>query len=444
MSGPAPLLPVFLALTACAGAAPPGGVEAPRQSRTGTATSTASLEGRNPTWSERRFIVRLSKIASRSRGLEFVQPVPVLVQSRQEILRHLFQELEDDKLERSRQIYVALGLLPPDLDVRNLLERVLGEQVAGYYDQDIDQLVIRDEVMHQLGHDGPSETGEAQVTIVHELVHALQDQRLGLGDSNDEERPSDIESAYQAVVEGDATLAMLGYVIEKQGVPLDALTQLPDRLAQFAARATEGQRDPELAQAPAILRVTLLSSYLDGLLFCAALHRQGGWEAVNQAHRQPPVSTEQILHPERYLAGERPDEVEVPELPALADAGYERLDDDRLGELEMRVYFGQENDGVDEAAADGWSGDHLVAYRRDGNIAIVWFTVWDNAAQASEAATAAVRVGDESERGAVMRQGRAVAIVRGLDAPLHPAVRSALRELAEQLPDGPPTGAAAP
>ncbi len=393
------------------------------------------MEGLAPSSRERAVIDRLAAIASRSRELTFLEPVPVLVQSRSEILRHLFRELEEEDLEVSRRVYVALGLLPADLDVRDLFERVLGEQVAGYYDPDHDQLVIRDEVMRRLG---GQDTDEAQVTIVHELVHALQDQRLGLGERLDEELPSDASSALQAVVEGDATLAMLAYVLERQGIPLRFFTSQPERLARFASDAMGSSRDPELAGAPAILRVTLLSSYLDGLLFAALLHGRGGWDAVDQAHRTPPVSTEQILHPERYLAGERPDEVRVPPLPRVDGAGYRRFEDDTLGELEMRVYFGQLEDSVHEAAADGWSGDHLVAYEREETVAIVWFSAWDDETEAEEAARAARAV--QPYGGAVWTQGRGVGIVRHLDSNLLSEVAGAFQSFARSLPASPPRG----
>jgi hypothetical protein len=414
------------------------------------ASPPSRLEGRAPTAAEARVIAELGQIAERSRGLQFVTPVPVLVQDRGQILRHIFEELEEEELEKAKLIYTTLGLLPADMDIRGLLERVLGEQVAGYYDQDRDQLVIRDEVMRSLGSGRFGRFGEAHITIVHELVHALQDQHLSLGDVVDEDADSDPSSAYQAVVEGDATLAMLGFMSEQSGAPLSILTQDPALMRRFIEGAGGSERDEELARAPAILRITLLSSYLDGLLFCGELHGRGGWEAINDAHRTPPVSTEQVLHPDRYLAGEMPDSVTVPDIQALADADLRTVESDRLGELELRVYFGQLDDGVDPVAAEGWSGDHLVAYR-DGTGAgvVVWFTSWDDEHEATEAAAAARRIlsrvpAPDRARHPVVRDGRAVLIVRNLDPALHTPVERAFAAFAQGLPAEPPRTGGAP
>jgi hypothetical protein len=407
------------------------------------------LEGRRPTSNESRVIEGLAGIAERSRGLGFRDRVEVRIQTRAEIVRYIFREVESEELEKSRAIYAALGLLPADMDVVDLLRRVLGEQIAGYYDEEQDYLVLRDDVMRLLGSRSSDNADEARITIVHELVHALQDQNLGMGQIlDDEEADSDPRSAYKAVVEGDATLAMIGYLSESLGRPLGALTSRPEVLRDFVSQAESSERDPELARAPAILRVTLLSSYLDGLLFCAALHARGNWGAIDDAHRSPPVSTEQVLHPERYARGELPDEVVVPPFEALTARGFERIDDDRLGELELRVYFGQLVNGVDERAAEGWAGDQLAAYRNaEGRIAIVWFTTWDTVDEAVEAEQAALRVQTLSTNGpddAVVRDGRAVSIVRALPSDLHPTVTAAFHAFASALPPSPPATGGAP
>ena len=404
--------------------------------------------GRAPTMQERLVIERLAHTAERVRGLAFERRVESEVQSREAIVAHLTRQLEEETLESSRLVYVALGLLPPDLDVRALLERVLGEQVVGYYDHEADKLVVRDDVMRALGRGRGSAVDEAKVTIVHELVHALQDQRLGLGDLIEEEGPSDPRSAYHAVVEGDATLAMIGYIAQQAGGRLEWITRDPAQLRTMMEQAQASPiPDAELRAAPPIVRETLVASYLDGLVFAATLHGQGGWRAIDEAHRDLPVSTEQILHPELYVAREKPDEVRVPEIAALTDAGLVHHDDDVLGELEMAIYLGQRDEsGVNDEAAQGWSGDHLRVYG-DGNggYAVVWFTAWDTENEAREAEAAARAIADalpSAERSShrVERSGRALLILRHLPPHLHAAVRRSFRDLARGLPPSPPRG----
>jgi hypothetical protein len=277
-------------------------------------------------------------------------------------------------------------------------------------------------------------------------VHALQDQRLELGERFDEEGDSDPKSAYHAVVEGDATLAMIGYIAQQAGGRLEWITRDPETLRAMMSDAQASPiPDAELRAAPPIVRETLIAAYLDGLVFAATLHGRGGWRAVDRAHREPPVSTEQILHPELYIAGQLPDVVRVPDLPALTAAGLEDHDDDVLGELEMGIYLGQlDPSGVDDPAAQGWSGDHIRVYKNgtDGH-AVVWFTAWDDEREAREAEAAARRIAEartpaERPTHRVERRGRAVLIVRHLPASLHRPVRDAFRAFAGGLPAGPP------
>ncbi|MGF1465762.1 MAG: hypothetical protein ACFCGT_06480 [Sandaracinaceae bacterium] len=405
------------------------------------AVATADVPGRLPTAREADAFRRLERYAEGIRGLTFARPVPVRIQSRDVITRFVRDQIDADELEEARILYVALGLLDPDLDVGELLVRVLGEQIVGYYDPEQGLMVVREDVAEGLGTAGWS-LGEAEMVIVHELVHALQDQRLGLGAQHEVERTIDGDNAFASLVEGDATLAMVGHEASAQGVPLAALTSQPGlfrrMIEQFGTGAVQGQ---ELGDAPPIVREPLLSRYLDGMLLCATLHGGRGWPAVDEAHASPPLSTEQVLHPERYLAGEPPEEVVLPDLEALTAAGLVVHEEDTLGELELSVYLGLGlDDGRDRSAADGWGGDRLRVYRApDGSAAVVWFLTFDREPEARQAEVAAERVLDTvapAARGRhrVRRAGRALLILRNLEAGLHGAVDQAFLRFADALP----------
>jgi hypothetical protein len=173
----------------------------------------------------------------------------------------------------------------------------------------------------------------------------------------------------------------------------------------------------EMAAAPAIVRAPLLSRYLDGMLFCAALHAHGQFGDVDDAHRAPPVSTEQILHPDRYFAHDLPDAIALPELPALGALGYLAHDEDTLGELEMSVWLaiGSSADR-DRVAAAGWGGDRLRVYRGPGTAtAAVWWTTWDDQAEAIEAERAVTIVASHVFGVRAHRVGRALSIL--IDVP---------------------------
>jgi hypothetical protein len=382
-------------------------------------------QSRAPTLREERVIGELMDAAERVRELHFKQRVPVQVQDQERIAAYVETQIKDDELKRAAVVYTALGLLAPDLDVRALLVRVMREQIVGYYDDDEKRLCVRDDIMHAFADPDREETGdltEARMVLVHELVHALQDQNLGLSQHIHDERDTDADNAFHALVEGDATLAMIGYALEREQVPLHKLTGNPTQVRSFSDVV---RRSPlagtELEKAPAIIRVPLLSAYVDGLAFCASLHGAGGWAMVNQTHATPPTSTEQVLHPERFAHGETATRVHLPVLPALAAARYRELREDTLGELELSVYLSQgSTEAEGRKLAAGWGGDRLRVYEAKGaGAAVVWLTLWDSDRYAEQAAGAAERVRNACApalraRSEVLHAGRAVLILRDL------------------------------
>jgi hypothetical protein len=437
MSRLAAVLLLLLALAACGGSgtapATPGAPSGPAAAQ---APKPADGVSRPPTEEERGVIASLSRLTERTRELTFEHPVPVLIQDQVRITAHLSAMIEEEDLDEARVVYSALGLVDPAVNLREMIERLASEQVVGYYDPRESQLVVREDIMIDRR---PSSNGEAAAVLVHELVHALQDQRLGLGEVYQDDRDTDADNAFDGLVEGDATLAMLAYVLADQGAPLDLLTQKPELLGDLLAAAP--LHGMELESAPPIVRVTLVAPYFKGLIFTASLHGRGGWDAVNRAHAHPPVSTEQLLHPAKYLAGEQPEAVELPELPELDHAGYEAFKDDTLGELELAVYLAQHRPGLDtdDAAAAGWAGDRIRVYRHpERKPAVVWFTLWDDQDEAREAAAAARAVvgalsRDRRPHHRVERAGRAVLIVRDLPPALHGPVQGAFRRLAGKV-----------
>ncbi len=422
----------------------------------GTTTSGASGEpessdstglagtSRLPTPAERSIIQGLMRDASRVRQLPFLQEVPAAIQDEARIRAFVAADVDADELQESKELYVALGLLPRDVDLEALLMEVLGEQIVGYYDPEAQRLVVRDDVMRSLA--SGAAVNEARVVLVHELVHALQDQHLHLGTLNEAERDSDADNAYRALVEGDATLAMMAYVLNGQGVHLEQITSDPATLRRvFETGAATNNGAGALERAPAILRVTLMAPYVQGALFCGTQHRVGGWDAVNRAHGSLPVGTEQVLHPEKFQTGELPDTVAIPTLPSLESLGFVRSNEDTLGELEMSIFFAQGTPSdQDLPAAAGWSGDRLAIYSRaDAPSAAVWWSAWDTEADAIEAAAAATRSGINVEGARVERRGRALLILRHVPTPAAADVVSAFEGFARALPPAPPRRAVA-
>ncbi|MEQ9652806.1 MAG: hypothetical protein RLO52_45280 [Sandaracinaceae bacterium] len=444
------LAALVLALAGCGpGASPPPERRHPPEpvSTGAEADPLSDIAGRPPTPREQEAIATLLRVAERTRNLTFGRPVPFRIQDRDVITQFVRDQIDAEELERARVFYVSIGLLVTALDIHDLLIRVLGEQIVGYYDPERSLMVIREDVAEQLRPgQGSRQLGEAEMVIVHELVHALQDQRLGLGARYEEERTIDGENAFASIVEGDATLAMIGHMASRMGQPLSALTRNAAMLRMLIRQNPDAIQGQEIEQAPPIVRLPLMSRYLDGMILCATLHGQQGWRGVDGLHARPPVTTEQVLHPERYLARELPDEVTLPALDDLAAAGLTPHEEDSLGELETSIYLGQglADAERDESAAEGWGGDRIRVYRReDGSTAVVWWTTWDDEGEAREAELAARRVADASpadrrDRQRVERRGRAVLILRDLDPSLHAPVQAAFGAFADGLPSAPP------
>ncbi|MEM7435679.1 MAG: hypothetical protein AAF436_11050 [Myxococcota bacterium] len=388
---------------------------------------------------ERAAIERLAHAAESVRQLRFNEAITIEVEDETAIGESLREQVEPEELERARKLYGALGLVDPSADLEQMFSDVLAEQVIGYYDPDAQRLVIRDDVIAGLaGGSEPTEIEEARLVLVHELVHALQDQRLGLSESYDVERTADADNAFRAVIEGDATLAMLANTLRGQGIPLSAATRGIEQMGGFidADAFVQGEK---LDGAPAIVRVTLVAPYLRGLQFVAKVHSVGGWPSVNRAHRRPPTTTEQVLHPQKYLDGEPAEGVRVPDIPALIDAGYERIAEDTLGELEIAVYFGQGlESGTNEVAARGWAGDQVAIFARGDDTVAIWWTTWDTEQEAIVATKAAKRVAPRRPTSLTERRGRALLIVRDLPPGLHKPVRRAFQRFAEGVNAAPP------
>jgi hypothetical protein len=257
-----------------------------------------------------------------------------------------------------------------------------------------------------------------RVALIHEIAHAVADQRFDLRQFLAPPPPSPLEGdstrARLALVEGDATLTALE-VVDPTGAFLrpTALATIADRLR---AATGDGQA-PWLAELKGFVHV-------DGLLFVARVRARQPWSAVDALWRDPPESSEQVLHPEKYEACEAPIPVPDAALPTLP--GFDRPKaTDVLGELVVRAWLSTVlPDDVARRAAAGWGGDRAGIYaaaatttvRPDGGAPViieaplVWLTIWDDSGEADDFAHAAESV---AGTGSLLRRGEAVALFLG-------------------------------
>jgi hypothetical protein len=279
------------------------------------------------------------------------------------------KEYTPEDIEKMRQAYVTLGLLDEDFDLATTLVDMQAESIAGFYTTDEKRLYIISE--YEL-----VET-EQRITFAHEYTHALQDQHFGLARLIDVEGNSDRALAARSLAEGDATLLMAVYAYEN-------VTQTEwDWLAYQASRLEE----EEVETAPQALGAVSLFPYTYGTQFVLGLFLvEGGWTAVNQAYSYPPLSTEQVMHLDKYIGKDEPQSVELPDLATILGAGWEQLDRDVMGELVTMLYLGEQLDAGQAAqAAEGWDGDAYVILRNSqGQRLLVVRAAWDSSAEAQE------------------------------------------------------------
>lgn len=296
--------------------------------------------------------------AQEVRGLPFLTPPVIRIVSDDELEALVRADIEEqaEDFPADEALYKMLGLLNEAADFEQIVLDLYGEQVAGFYDGDEGEIVV------PTREDGF--TVLQQGTLVHELVHALTDQHFSFQDDFkamiDEER-LDEATAYQALIEGDATLAEVLWI--------QTLDQ--EQIGQFIAESLGVDTDA-LNSAPRFLTESLLFPYDSGLAFVQDLYMENrDWSSVNTAYSELPGlpgSTEQIITPDDYQR-DLPADVAIPDLTI---PGYELERTSVWGEQGFRLMLNQ-GPGVETvaAAADGWGGDRYHQWFDGENAAIV-------------------------------------------------------------------------
>jgi Zn-dependent peptidase ImmA (M78 family) len=309
--------------------------------------------------------------ASEIRKLPVLRPVKSGAQTRAEIERMLMRNLDEEsspeELRASELSLKRFGLLPADFRLREFLVSVLTEQILGYYDPKTQTFYLADWIDLE---------GQRPV-MAHELVHALQDQHFNLRRFDKWPKDdSDAEAAAHALIEGDASFAMLQYVMRD-------LTR-----AAAMIKSMGGASTAKIDAAPRVLRESLVFPYERGLLWVRQLHQRGGWEAVSRAYTELPRSTEQILHPEKYFAREAPVKIDLADLSAALGQGWRRIDYDVSGEWGYYLVLDEYLRAADSSAkaAAGWGGDRYALYEKaqSGETFLAQLTSWDTEEDARE------------------------------------------------------------
>jgi hypothetical protein len=351
------------------------------------------------------------------RGLEFKQPVPVRIVNDETTRRHMTSRIEKflprKKILRTQTAYLQLGLLPAGTEMLSVFLKILEEQVGGFYDPEENTFFVLDDMPRAI----------APLLIAHELTHALDDQYFKLDELTTKSMENnDSSGAVGAVIEGSGTLIMTRYMLREMQAG-----RLSPEIIQEMAESEAGKAEV-LKTAPALLQRGLMAPYVLGQTFLlkgnlARIMAGADPEEIDRVLENPPTSTEQVLHPEKYweeAKRDEPREVVLPDLSASIGKGWKLDGGDVLGELEIAILVGAEAPDISSplivlpatwtnAAASGWAGDRWQLYRKGKRSISVLGTLWDSPEDAAEFIAALL---PHLDRHAFL-EGEAVVLVSG-------------------------------
>jgi hypothetical protein len=302
-------------------------------------------------------------------GFRLHRRIPYGLISREDVNRFLKQRVKEavkpDDIRAEEITLKKFGLVPQDFDLAKTTVDLLTEQAAAFYDYNKKKLYITDW----------TNSDSRDAVLVHELAHGLADQNFDLGRYIKQARKSDDASlARMAVMEGQASWLMSEFLARKTGQSL----KTSPALARMMARGDMAGSYPVFDQSPLYLRETLIFPYTKGLLFQQALVEKRDRQGFAEPFHDPPVSTQQIIHPEKYFTRVKPS---MPDLPSFERKGYKRFAEGTLGELDHAILIEQFSD-KDTAAklAAHWRGGQyaLAECKRENRMVLQYSSEWDD------------------------------------------------------------------
>jgi hypothetical protein len=367
-------------------------------------------------------------------GFKIKHKVPAEIITRDKVKEFLEKRMKEasspEEIRVEELTLKKFGLVPQDFDLAKNTVDLLTEQAAAFYDFHRKRMFITDWT--------PSATREP--ALVHELGHALADQNVNLEKFIKQGQKSDDGSlARLAVMEGQASWLMAEYMARKAG---QSLATSPVLLETMAHAIESGAGEfPVFESEPLYLRETLVFPYSQGLLFQNAVYERMKQKAFEEVFRHPPVSTQQILHPDTYFSALEPAR---PALPQLPDShGYKRIADGTLGELDHSILLKQYASAEEsKSVSPHWRGGAyaLLEHRSPDRVVLLYAVEWDDAASAGcyfklyrqvlekkwkhlviESETAAMLSGTGDDGHFLVRlTGNVVTSVEGAESPIAP------------------------
>jgi len=391
------LILVLLALAGWAQAGPSAGAQTPAGERA-RAPQEAPEQKISPQEAERLFrsVDEILRFASKDTSFPIKHEVKRQLVSRDEVeayvTKHTSEDEDAKRLRRSELVLKKFGLLPRDFDLGKFLVALLKEQVAGYYDPKTKTVNLLD----WLGAE------QQKPVLAHELTHALQDQSFSLekymkpADADLDKKKEitlqdiandEISTTRQAVVEGQAMVVLVDYMLAPLGESLKDSPQVVEALKQGMLVGTADA--VQFQNAPIYMKEALTFPYRYGIDFIAEMLAKGGKEkAFATLFQNPPRTTRQIMEPQTYLSGEHLEPMQLPDFRQIFK-NYDRFDVGAIGEFDVAVlidqYAGAE---TSHQMYPNWRGGYYYAARPKGDpaapLALLYVSRWSNTERASQ------------------------------------------------------------
>lgn len=315
----------------------------------------------------------IQAFVEKERGLTFKQPVEVVLLDDEAFEARVAESDDEDvkEAEHAQAVLQAMGLLDDGVDLAAIVRSFTAGAVLGFYDPETNELVVR----------GARPTPFVRSVLAHELLHALEDQNFDL---NRDDLGDEAFLGFQALAEGSAV---------RMG---ERFRQSLTRAERRAADREEGSLGGNVPDVPEVVRVIFGFPYAYGPDMVAAIEQAGGKARLDAAYADPPASSEHVIEPDRYLKGDMPKPVPTPAADGVA------FDDGEIGQLLLVLMLRAEIDDDDaRAAADGWGGDHYVAWKDAGRTCMRMDFVMDTPADTAQLTTALAEWAAERKGAAV-------------------------------------------
>jgi len=343
----------------------------------------------------------LIKFSSQETALPIKSTVKRQITTRAAVESYLSEKFNEDegakRLQRGEIVLKKFGLLDRDFSLKPFLLALLKEQIEAYYDSKTKTVNMLDWV----------DIEEQKPVLAHELTHALQDQHSDLEKWNDQ-TPDDVsttasedtdhlakdelDTAREAVVEGQATAVMMDYILKPMG---KSLVKDPEVMEFVKQQMSASDSSPVLARAPLLLSESLLFPYREGISFVQDVWMdQGQAAAFAGAMDHPPTSTWEIINPRAYEKKQTPALPLMPNIHPLVDKVYKPYDIGQVGQLDLHILaqlFGGDNAARDLTPAwDGgiyWAGQRLDAktdaeQANTKSLALFYLSAWKSSSSA--------------------------------------------------------------